>query len=71
MPNYDALPTWAYATPHNIQLQTPQTESCDSCHGNADIFLTAEKVSAGERNANQSVIIKDIPELIMDSFGDE
>lgn len=71
MPNFDALPTWVYATPHNIQLQTPQTESCDSCHGNADIFLTKDKVSAQELNANQSVIIEEIPQVIMDSFGDE
>ena len=70
MSNFDALPTWVYATPHNIQLQTPQMESCHSCHENADIFLTQDKVSAKERKANQSVIITDIPELIMDSFGE-
>jgi thiosulfate/3-mercaptopyruvate sulfurtransferase len=25
--NFDSLPTWTYATPHNIQLNTPQNES--------------------------------------------
>jgi thiosulfate/3-mercaptopyruvate sulfurtransferase len=34
LPNFDALPTWKYATPHNIQRNTPQTETCDACHGN-------------------------------------
>ena len=27
LPNFDALPTWVYATPHNIQRITPQNES--------------------------------------------
>ncbi len=69
LPNFDALPTWAYATPHNIQRVTPQTESCTICHDNPEIFLTADKVSPLERNANQSVIVEEIPELIMESFG--
>jgi hypothetical protein len=34
LPDFDALPTWKYATPHNIQLETPQNESCAACHGN-------------------------------------
>ena len=61
MGNFDALPTWAYATPHNIQLQTPQNESCDACHGNPDIFLTADKVSESELSANQQVIVSRVP----------
>jgi hypothetical protein len=72
LPNFDALPTWVYATPHNIQRQTPQTESCDSCHENADIFLTKDKVSPNELDANQDVIVDEteVPELIMESFGE-
>jgi thiosulfate/3-mercaptopyruvate sulfurtransferase len=62
--NFDALPTWRYATPHNIQRQTPQNESCGSCHGNADVFLTIEKVYEFELEANQSVIVEDIPPLM-------
>jgi hypothetical protein len=61
--NFDARPTWAYATPHNIQRITPQNESCEACHGNADIFLTADKVSPAELEANQSVIVDEIPPL--------
>lgn len=61
LPNFDALPTWAYATPHNIQLTTPQAASCDACHGNPDLFLTADKVAEHELNANTPVIVDEIP----------
>lgn len=64
LPNFDLLPTWAYATPHNIQLKTPQTESCNACHGNAEIFLTADKVREAEMGANLKVIVPEVPELI-------
>ena len=62
--NFDSAPTWVYATPHNIQLNTPQTESCDTCHGNPEWFLTADKVRPDELDANQSVIVEEIPEAI-------
>jgi thiosulfate/3-mercaptopyruvate sulfurtransferase len=61
MTNFDALPTWAYATPHNIQRETPQNSSCEACHGNAEIFLTADKVAENELMANQGVIVEQIP----------
>ena len=64
LPNFDLLPTWAYATPHNIQRETPQNASCDACHGNAEIFLTADKVAESELAANQSVIVTEIPRSI-------
>jgi hypothetical protein len=61
LPDFNELPTWKYATPHNIQLNTPQNESCDACHGNSDLFLIEEDVSADELEANQGVIVKEIP----------
>jgi len=61
LPNFDALPTWTYATPHNVQRKTPQNASCAACHGNADIFLTADKVKPEELQANQPVIVPEIP----------
>lgn len=61
LPNFDARPTWAYTTPHNIQRETPQAASCDSCHGVAGLFLTADKVAESELNANLSVIMETIP----------
>jgi thiosulfate/3-mercaptopyruvate sulfurtransferase len=64
--NFDALPTWAYATPHNIQLNTPQNESCEACHGNPDIFLTSDKVTPEELTANQGVIVQAPPPALGD-----
>ena len=61
LPNFDALETWKYATPHNIQRLTPQNESCDACHGNPDLFLTADKVAESELEANRNVIVESIP----------
>ena len=61
LPNFGAQPTWTYATPHNIQRKTPQNASCSACHGNAKIFLTADKVKPEELQANQPVIVPEIP----------
>jgi thiosulfate/3-mercaptopyruvate sulfurtransferase len=61
LPYFDAMPTWAYATPHNIQRVTPQNQKCENCHGNADIFLTADKVAEDELQANQNVIVPQPP----------
>jgi hypothetical protein len=62
LPDFNALPTWKYATPHNIQLKTPQNESCNACHGNQDLFLTEEDLRPAEREANQGVIVTEVPE---------
>lgn len=59
LPNFDALPTWKYTTPHNIQRNTPQTETCYACHGNEDLFLTADKVAPEELKANIPVIVSE------------
>lgn len=54
---FDAVPTWKYATPHNIQRNTPQNASCTSCHGQDALFLRAEDVDPATREANRSVIV--------------
>lgn len=64
LPTFDALPTWVYSTPHNVQKNTPQNESCNACHGNAEIFLTLDKLKAEEVNANLPVIVDEIPVTI-------
>jgi ribosomal protein S27AE len=61
LPNFDVLPTWKYATPHNIQRVTPQNQSCTNCHGNTDIFLTANDVLEDELTANEDVIVREVP----------
>ena len=62
--NFLNRPTWVYTTPHNIQRQTPQTQSCTTCHGNNAIFLTTDKVPESERaGANLNVIVESAPVL--------
>ena len=61
LPNFDARSTWEYSTPHNIQLKTPQAETCNSCHGNPDLFLTIDKVNPEEVDANLNVIVDQVP----------
>ncbi|MBE0408491.1 MAG: hypothetical protein IBX69_02025 [Anaerolineales bacterium] len=64
LPNFDNLETWTYATPHNIQKNTPQNASCNACHGNAELFLTADRVGPDELEANRHVIIETVPPAI-------
>ena len=59
--HFDALPTWKYATPHNIQRTTPQNQECNNCHGQADLFLAADDVDPDELEANKDVIVTEIP----------
>ena len=63
-PEFDSVPTWKYATPHNIQLNTPQNASCDACHGNSELFLTKEDIRLEEMEANSGVIVTEIPETV-------
>jgi thiosulfate/3-mercaptopyruvate sulfurtransferase len=62
--NFSALPTWTYATPHNIQRQTPQAESCTSCHGQSELFLTIDDLAPEEVEANLSIIVESVPRPI-------
>ncbi|MBT3362726.1 MAG: hypothetical protein HN929_03305 [Chloroflexi bacterium] len=61
LPNFDNVPTWKYATPHNIQRLTPQNETCASCHDNESIFLNANDIPLGEQGANENVIVPELP----------
>lgn len=63
LPNFSTLPTWVYTTPHNIQRNTPQTESCLSCHTNDSLFLTPDNIAPEELNANKGVVVESAPEL--------
>ncbi|MBK8619149.1 MAG: hypothetical protein IPN96_19015 [Anaerolineales bacterium] len=65
LPNFNAAPTWVYSTPHNIQKNTAQNISCETCHnGDASIFLTADKVRPEEMEANLSVIVESLPPML-------
>jgi hypothetical protein len=60
---FNNAPTWKYATPHNIQRVTAQNQSCESCHGNDDLFLTADDVAYTERAANAEVMVEEAPPM--------
>jgi len=68
LPSFDSAPTWKYATPHNIQRITPQNQSCDSCHGNEELFLTADDVAADEQVANAAVMVEQAPPLAQGTY---
>ena len=57
----EKAPSWKFATPHNIQLTTPQNESCLSCHGNNTLFLTKNDVDSWEVEANKDVFAPLMP----------
>jgi thiosulfate/3-mercaptopyruvate sulfurtransferase len=66
--NFDKLPTWKLATPHNIRRQTPQNKTCNACHGNPDLFLLPKDVKPAYLKANEQVIIQ--PDMIPGKQGD-
>ncbi len=55
--NFDSLPTWKLATPHNIRRKTPQNSSCNACHGNEPLFLLEKDIEDKEKAANKGVIV--------------
>lgn len=55
--NFDQLNNWKYASPHNIQKRTTQNRECNNCHGNEELFLTADKVKPEFQAANKDVIV--------------
>jgi hypothetical protein len=55
--NFDNLPTWKLATPHNVLRKTPQNSSCNACHGNESLFLMDKDVEDTEKQANKGVIV--------------
>jgi thiosulfate/3-mercaptopyruvate sulfurtransferase len=65
--NFDYLPTWKYATPHNIQRWTARTdttggvtrcsEKCHDRNSTLGTYLRESDLEEYEKNANQNVII--------------
>jgi hypothetical protein len=55
--NFDTLPTWKLATPHNIRRQTPQNKTCNDCHNNKELFLIEKDVEKKYLEANKNVIV--------------
>jgi thiosulfate/3-mercaptopyruvate sulfurtransferase len=69
--DFDKLPTWKLSAPHNIQRVTPQSKTCNNCHGNSKIFLRKGDVTDWEQKANAAVIVPDgkIPKSIDETGG--
>ncbi|MCK5837026.1 MAG: hypothetical protein KAH09_07140, partial [Desulfobacula sp.] len=61
---FDALPTWKYTTPHNIQRKTFQNRDCNNCHGKTKLFLTKKDVAFPKANQNVLVSEDKIPAKI-------
>lgn len=61
-PNYDAVATWTVASPHNIRRVTKQSESCNNCHGNGEIFLLKDTLDPRYPKANTNMAVDRPPE---------
>jgi thiosulfate/3-mercaptopyruvate sulfurtransferase len=61
LPDYDNVPTWKYAAVHNVQRNTPQNQECNNCHGQTNLFLTADDVASDELEANKDAIVTEVP----------
>jgi hypothetical protein len=66
LPNYNSEPTWKYATPHNIQRWTAQTDTSGTkgdcgakCHKSKEYYLTTEDLLNYEKEANKEIIMDD------------
>jgi len=64
MTNFDALPTWKYTSPHNIQRRTSRNRKCDNCHWNTRLFLTEKDVERPKANSKVLVPADQIPKQI-------
>ncbi len=62
LPDYASEPTWKYATPHNIQRWTAQTDTTGSawcgakCHA-SEYYLTLDELDPNEVEANKSIVL--------------
>ncbi|NLV89473.1 MAG: hypothetical protein GX021_08955 [Tissierellia bacterium] len=56
LPNFDDISNWKYSPTHNIQRNTFQNESCESCHNNKNIFLKEEDLLESDSKANFNLL---------------
>ncbi len=54
--NFDRVPTWKTATPHNIQRVTARSRSCGACHNNPNLFLRLRDLDPDDSQANGTVV---------------
>ncbi|HSR36121.1 MAG TPA: hypothetical protein VLL73_02985 [Desulfurivibrionaceae bacterium] len=56
--NFDALPNYWGAAPHNIKKRTDRTRSCETCHQDRKYYLEKENLIPNGSKANEPLIIK-------------
>ncbi len=61
--NFDRVPTWKPATPHNIQRVTARSRTCDACHNNPNLFLRLQDLDPRGSQANGRVVMSPPPPL--------
>lgn len=54
--NFDKIPTWKPATPHNIQRVTARSRTCEGCHNNPNLFLRLQDLDPKGSQANGRVV---------------
>lgn len=54
--NFNSVPTWKPATPHNIQRVTARSRSCEACHNNPNLFLRLQDLDPRGSQANGRVV---------------
>ena len=57
MENFDKLPNYWDAYPHNIKKRTERTRSCKLCHSERKGFLTRENLIKDGSKANEELIV--------------
>lgn len=62
--NYDKQSNWRRSPTHNTQRNTPQANTCNSCHGVKKVFLTEEDILPTDSEASKELVVKSIPEVI-------
>lgn len=61
LPQFDTLPTWKGASPHNILRVTSRNGACNDCHGNEKIFLKESDLLEGDSAANKGMLMPKVP----------
>jgi thiosulfate/3-mercaptopyruvate sulfurtransferase len=66
LPNFNSEPTWKYATPHNIQRWTAQTDTSGTngdcganCHKSEEYYLLTKELLDYEIEANKDIVMDD------------
>jgi len=57
LPDFTSKPTWLYASPHSIKLNTDQAATCGGCHGSDYYLQDSDLTTPEEQAANANLVI--------------